>query len=257
MIRSIATLLFAGCLVFQMWAQTSPATPAQAPPPSQPAAQAPAVAPTGTGQPAAASESQFPLDRFQEFSAIETGGILPFSNWEGHVYRSGNFMRMQAVNAGKTHYFINDLKKTRSWGMSAAGCVRLKLLYSRSFPFFLSGPGYSYERIPVGEETVDGHQCKVEDIKVNSPTNPQQLHFRLWEAEDLQGFPVKIENLREHVYHWVIKYKDVVLGPQDPTLFVVPTKCGSLSVLEEQATSSAKKKTPAPAGGKKPSEKQQ
>ena len=216
--RSITALLFAGCLTFQVWAQASPAAPDRAP-------AAPAQA--SAAQTAAASEpSQFPLDQFQEFSAIMTGGILPFSDWDGQIYRSGKLMRMQR-NDEVPGYMVSDLEKQQSHGLNARGCIKLDNLYSRAFPFFLSGPGYKYERVPAGEETVDGHLCRVEDITIYAPKNPQQLKIRLWEAEDLQGFPIKIENRREHARVWAIHYKNVVLGPQDPTLFIVPDKCQS------------------------------
>lgn len=234
MIRFIAALLLTGCFTLQVRAQESPASPTQVPaaPAQTPSAQAPATEPAPAGQAAASESTQFPFDQFQEFSAIETGGILPGSDWDGYVYRSGNLMRMQAVNAGKTNYFVDDLAKEENYGLSVAGCAKLPSLYSRTYPFFMSGPGYTYERIAVGEETVDGHHCRVEDITIHAAKHPNPAHFRIYQAEDLQGFPIKIENRQEKVRRWVIHYKNVVLGPQDPTLFVVPNKCSSLDKLK-------------------------
>jgi hypothetical protein len=136
---------------------------------------------------------------------------------------------MQAVPQGKTHYFVDDLVKRISYGLSLGGCARLSLLYSRTFPWFMTGPGYTYERVAVGEDTVDGHHCHVEDITVRSPKFTNPAHFRLYEADDLEGFPIKIVNQQEKVRQWIIHYKNVVLGPLDPTLFVVPRDCQSLS----------------------------
>jgi hypothetical protein len=56
--------------------------------------------------------------------------------------------------------------------------------------------------------------------------NPQKM--RLWEAEDLQGFPIKIEFLILGGHGPVIRYKNVVLGEQDPTLFIHPKSCQPL-----------------------------
>jgi hypothetical protein len=234
MIRPIAALLFASCLALQVWAQVPPASPAQTPavPAQAPAGQIPAAAAQPAGQASASESTQFPLDRFQEFSAIQTGGILPGSDWDGYIYRSGNWMRMQAVHQGKTQYFVSDLAKGTSYGLSVTGCARLPYLFSRTYPFFMSGPGYMYERVAVGEETVDGHHCRVEDITVHVPKHPIPARFRLYEAEDLQGFPIKIESRQEKVLRWTIHYKNVVLGPQDPTLFVVPNSCVSLTDLK-------------------------
>lgn len=239
--RLTAALLLAGCATLQGWAQ---APSGQRPPEQAPAAEQksadqnhkpeqtpdnhPAV-PASSGEQATTTppeQSGFPLDQFQEFSAIMTGGVLPMSDWDGYIYRSGKLMRMQR-DTPQPSYFITDLAKQQTHGLAASGCIKLNYPYSRAFPFFLSGPGYKYERVPAGEETVDGHVCRVEDITILAPKHPQPLKIRLWEAEDLQGFPVKIENRRANAARWSIHYKNVVLGPQDPTLFVVPDTCQS------------------------------
>ncbi len=242
MIRPIAALLFAGCLTLQVWAQEppSPTSPIQAPaaPGQAPAAEQPAA------QTSASESTEFPLDRFREFSAIETGGLLPGQDWDGHIYRSGDLMRMQAVTAGKTQYFVDDLVKGTSYGLSLGGCTRLPYLYSRTYPFFMSGPGYTYERVAVGEDTVDGHHVHVEDITVHHKKFSNPAHFRLYEADDLQGFPIKIVNQQKKVRQWVIQYKNVVLEAPDPTLFTVPRDCQDLT---SPLTGGAKPKTPPPA----------
>jgi hypothetical protein len=254
MIRPIAALLFACCLTLPVWAQEppSPASPPQTPavPDQAPAAgQTPATAPPAAQTPGAAS-TQFPLDRFREFSAIQTSGMTPGSDWDGYVYRSGDWMRMQAVNGGKTQYFVDDLVKGTSYGLSLGGCAKLTLLYSRTFPWFMSGPGYTYERVPVGEDTVDSHHVHVEDITIRSPKFTNPAHFRLYEADDLQGFPIKIVNQQKKIRQWVIQYKNVVLGPQDPTLFVVPRECQDLKNIPVHPSSSGA--TPKKAPGDNP-----
>jgi hypothetical protein len=120
-------------------------------------------------------------------------------------------------------------------------CLETDTAHIRSFPFFLLGPGIKYERIPIGEETVEGHHCRVEDIKIHNPKNPAVMHFRLYEAEDLQGFPIKIENRLEKAYPWVITFKDVRLGPQDPSLFLFPEEC-QVWTGSEKSTSGSKAK---------------
>jgi hypothetical protein len=229
MIRAIAALLFAGCLTLQVLAQMPSASPAQTPavPDQTPANQVPA-AEQPAGQTSGSVSTQFPLDRFREFSAIQTSGMLPGTDWDGYVYRSDDLMRMQAVAQGKTQYFVDDLAKGTSFGLSLTGCAKLPYLFSRTYPWFMSGPGYTYERVPVGEDTVDGHHCHMEDITVRSPKMANPAHFRLYEADDLQGFPIKIVNQQEKIRRWIIHYKNVVLGPQDPTLFVVPRDCQNL-----------------------------
>jgi len=247
--RSLALLLVAGCVTLQGWGWGQ-AAPAQGSPEQAPAAGQKSSDANRPPERAAAPQSAsggFPLDQFQEFSAIMTGGILPGSDWESHIYRSRNLMRVEGRDAGH-NYFVMDLEKQKSHGLAASGCLKIGYLNSRAFPFFLFGPDKKYERTPVGEETVDGHPCHVEDVTISSSELQTTIHLRLWEAEDLQGFPVKIENRPNRAPPRSMEYKNVVLGPQDPTLFIVPNQCQSSANMEpltKAPPAAAPKKAPA------------
>lgn len=147
-------------------------------------------------------------------------------------------MRMEA-NEGKT-YQITDLAKQETHGIAHVACLRYHTPYVRSYPFSLSGPDNKFERVPVGKETVDGHICQVEDVTITVPKHPEAAKIRLWEAEDLDGFPVKIETKM----HRTIQYKNVVLGPQDPTLFIFPEQCQGSETIGGHASSQPKKAPP-------------
>ncbi len=245
-------LLFAGCCGLYGWAQEQAQTPpAQAAPTAQEAPEQnhPSQQPAAVDSaPAAETTKEYPLDKFQNFSAIQNGNPLPGRDEDRYIYRAGNLMRLQG-DAAVPEYFVTNLSKQWSHAIAPSGCLKMGTPHSRSFPFVLSGPGFSYERIAIGEDTVDGHHCRVEDIKVHNPRNPVVMHFRLYEAEDLQGFPVKIENRREHAHPWVIHYKDVRLGPQDPSLFLIPNQCQSMAGMKPvgPGTKAAKPKAAAPA----------
>jgi len=242
MCRSIAAVLFAGCLTFQMWAQTQAQTPATQPAPTNPApasAQAPAeqAKPSGTeaAKTAQAEEPKQPLvrhsgtpwDQFQEFSAIMVGGPLPGNEDPAHIYRFKNLIRAEGRES--KNYLITDTSKTETHGLAPGGCIKYKLPYTRTFPFSVFGPESSYESVPVGEETAEGHKCRVEDVTIYSPKRPMPFKVRLWEAEDLQGFPVRIE-VQAGLKHQKMHYENVVLGPQDPTLFIVPNQCQNFDI---------------------------
>jgi hypothetical protein len=225
-----AALLLAGNVTLQVWAQAPPrqTPPEQAASAGQKAADQnqPSEQPPSTQSAPATATTESPLEQFQNFSAIQNGGPLPGMDVDRYIYRSGNLMRMQS-DADVPEYYITDLAKQQSHAVAARGCQKMGYAYKLSFPFFVTGSGITYDRVPIGEEKVDGHQCHVEDLIIHNPKNPVVMHFRLYEAEDLQGFPIKIENHREHAYPWVIHYKDVKLGPPDPSLFVVPDQCQS------------------------------
>lgn len=218
--RLTAVLLLIGCLVANPWAQNSPQ---QTPSPN-----------------ATEATAESPLDHFQNFSAIQTGGPLPGMTEERYIYRSGNLMRMQG-DADLPEYFVTDLAKQETHSVSSRGCLESASAYKLSFPFFVTGPNITYERIPISEESVDGHSCHVEDLIIHNPKNPVVVHFRLSEADDLQGFPIKIENRRDHAYPWVIHYKDVRIGPQDPTLFIFPDKCQTMAGMKKMGSASKAK----------------
>ena len=145
----------------------------------------------------------------------------------GHIYRLGSSMRME--EPGGRAYFITDLNAGKTYGIFEDGCIHDDHPYIRAIPFHIAGKAdATVTRASAGNETVEGHSCQVEDITVSSPmlANPQKMRF--WEAEDLQGFPIRIEFLLPGGHGPVIRYKNVVLGPQDPTLFIHPKSCQPL-----------------------------
>jgi len=159
----------------------------------------------------------------------------------GHIYRFGNRMRME--EPGGRAYFITNLNTGETYGILETGCIHDDHPYLRAIPFHMSGMAdATVTRAPAGKETVDGHSCQVEDTTVSSPMFPNPQKIRFWEAEDLEGFPIKIEFVLPGGHGPIIRYKNVVLGPQDPTLFIHPKSCQPLP--QEPTASSAHKKPP-------------
>lgn len=229
--RFIAALVVGAYVLLQApgYALTCQASPKQGAPAEQKGTgqSSPSQSPTSQQVPVITT-SQAPWDGFQNFSAIQNGGPLPGMNDDRFIYRSGKLLRVQG-DASVPEYYITNLMTQQSHAVASNGCLEMGYPYKGSFPFFVAVPGVTYEHTPIGEENVDGHRCHVEDLVIHSPKNPVVLHFRLYEADDLQGFPIKIENRRENAYPWVIRYKDVRLGPQDPSLFMIPDKCQTMA----------------------------
>jgi hypothetical protein len=238
MIRLLAAILLTYCLTAQLSAQASKEQV------SKEQGQAAQVAP------ASSAKTQFPLNAFPEFSAVMVGSVMNGDDREGYIYRSGNLIRMSGPEGH--NFLITDLTTLETFGVSAPGCMHDLNPYFRSAPFSSMRPGYTVERTDSGQETVDGHSCKIEDVTLSSPKLPRPIKMRLWEAEDLQGFPVKVEFLRLNKHDPVIYYKNVVLGPQDPTLFIYPKSCqpspGSSKKAAPKAAPGAKNPARAPAG---------
>jgi hypothetical protein len=220
----------------------------QVPPEQAPKEQAPKKEDGSAGKIPATTPAttRYPLDSFTDFSALMVGSIMEMGEGtaEAHIYRSGKLMRV--ADPDGDDYFVTDLSTLESYGISTGPCMHDSHPYFRVSPFAAARPGVSVERVITGKDTLDGHSCQIEDITVSSPKTGSHLKMRFWEAEDLQGFPIKIEFQRPGGRSSIIRYKNVALGPQDRTLFIHPKSCQSAPQR------SAPKKPKAPAAAMKP-----
>lgn len=245
----LSPVLLLTCIAASTFAQTMLARTSN----EQDSAQASATqqAAAGPGAPEesslAPSRTQYPLDAFPEFSAVMVGSRVEpgEGTGEGHIYRSGKLMRME--DPGKLGYFITDLTTGETYGMSEAGCMHDSHPFIRVFPFDAAAkPDTMVMRTLIGKEAgkeaVDGRCCQIENVTVSSPKFANPLLMKFWEAEDLQGFPIKIEFLLPGGHDAIVHYKRVVLGPQDPTLFLHPRFCEHLKRESAPRTSPAHKK---------------
>ena len=241
MLKLTVALLVASCTGLSATAQSQQGQSAQVqgpagdekqpeqktPDPGSAPQNAAAATPSAAEQASGSETTEFPFDKFQNFSAMTQGGPLPGIESNIHIYRSGDLFRSEGSNPLPS-YLVTDLSKRRSTSVSAYSCLHQSVPNIRSYPFFLSEPGNKYEVTPVGEDTVDGHHVHIEDLTIHRPKIVDILYFRLYEADDLQGFPIKIENNRKGaITHWVMHYTNVRLEPQDRSLFIVPEKCAS------------------------------
>jgi hypothetical protein len=182
------------------------------------------VATAGQTSAAPSAKNQFPLDAFPEFSAVMVGSLAPNDERESYIYRSGKLLRNSGLELHS--FIITNLTTGESFGVAATGCIHDSHPYFRSVPFSMMQPGATVvERVAAGQETVDGHSCKMEDVAISSPKFRKPFKMRFWEADDLQGFPIQMKFFRGFGHDPVIHYKNVVLGPQDPTLFIYPNSC--------------------------------
>jgi hypothetical protein len=169
-------------------------------------------------------KSEYPLDTFTNFSALVSGSFLMDDPTEVHIYRSGNFMRVEG--SGGVGYYLTDMKGQSTYHVWDDGCTLDKHVYLRTAPWAAAArPGYKVQVVSAGKESLDGHSCRIEDVTITGPDLKRPLKLRLWEADDLQGFPIRIDSVRLNGHNRTIRYKNVVLGPQDKTLFIHPKSC--------------------------------
>jgi hypothetical protein len=197
---------------------------------SQTSAQTSAPAPAQTSAPTPAqTPAQNPFDAFQQFSASVSGGPMKWDKMK--IYRSGNQMR--ADYSYEKEYRVTSLVKRAGWvirpleGVTRPKeCRRMSLMDGATYPFFAYSD-LNVERSPtVDKETINGHSCKVENYTVKAKDGgPITVKMKLWEAEDLNGFPIQIEIQPSAMPKFTLNYTDVSVERPDPKLFQLPALC--------------------------------
>jgi len=168
-----------------------------------------------------------PFDPLTEFSATMIGSLTGDDN-ERNVYRSGKLMRVEGLN--KMSFFISNLDTNDLYAtlqrpkLKTQRCLHDVAPLLQTFPFGFFRADFKFQRTPEGEDDVDGHHCHVESVVRTSSTGAE-MHVKFWEADDLNGFPIKIEIGPAGKKTTTITYKDVKLGPPDSALFKLPTNC--------------------------------
>ncbi len=162
------------------------------------------------------SSTDNPFKNFTEFSATMSGALVGGAG-DTKIYRSGSLMRTDMA----TGYMVTDLNThaTFAYYPDQAMCMEGSIPAARTVPF--SGLQDSkVEHTPVGTEVVEGHACTVENLKFTRQDG-RAMELKVWEAKDLNGFPIKVERSGMGRPRTVI-YRDIQLSSPDPSLFKHP-----------------------------------
>jgi outer membrane lipoprotein-sorting protein len=166
------------------------------------------------------SDIQNPLiSEFKTFSASVSGGIA--HDHDRKIYRSGKWMRLDFDDS----YRVNDLDTLEMWSVGANRCVEFNRPDAGSYPFSAYHDFKVERKASQEEETIDGHVCKIETLTL-TPTDDRPIvaTMKLWEAKDLDGFPIRIE-VEDSGQKYTSTYSNVSLSAPDPKLFQHPVKC--------------------------------
>jgi hypothetical protein len=171
---------------------------------------------------AAIAQAQSPFE-IHQFSATVVMSGMPAKGPQGmgemKVYRSGDKMR---TSMGTMGYMVMDLTQHTNFMVMGTGmCMQMNATGQRN-PF-AEAQGAAVDRSPAGNETIDGHSCKVENVTV-TPKQGQPVKMKIWEAEDLKGFPIKIE-MPSSRGTMTLQYKDISLAEPAASLFTHPENC--------------------------------
>ena len=203
--------------------------------------------------PVAGTPVENPFNAFQHFSAVMNGGLL--ADKDRKVYRSGKLMRTDF----KDQYRVTDIEAPVTWIVfdkienGAKVCSKFGVADGGDFPFY-GLKDFKVQRMPAESpaettEVVDGHSCKIENLTfVNSKVNPPATwEMTLSEAEDLNGFPIKIKLHNPMTdRRFEIDYTNVSLDKPDAKLFVHPDKCADNAQTIKKGTTAPSTAAPKP-----------
>jgi hypothetical protein len=167
---------------------------------------------------ATAARADNPFEAYRQFSAVVVMSPMPAMPTRGSqgdmkIYRSGDRIRTDLPGG---NYLIADLSQHTNYMVMAGMCMQLPA--ARQQDPFAQAHGATVERSPAGTDTVDGHVCKVENLTV-TPQDGQPSKMKVWEAQDLKDFPIKIE-VQTSRGPVTVEYKNVSFGDPDASLFV-------------------------------------
>lgn len=142
------------------------------------------------------------------------------------VHRSGSSVRVERGGALTTVY-VPASKKVYNLTVypdQSRQCVAMKPEQAKMLPSPLELiQGRIVKRTAAGSEVIDGHPSKIEDVEVVG-ADGKTISSKVWEAEDLEGIPVKIESHIEGITLLAF-YRDIVVGTPEQALFQVPDRC--------------------------------
>ncbi len=142
------------------------------------------------------------------------------------VYLSGSSVRIDRSGALSTLYVPANSKvyNLTVYPDNSRQCVAMKPEQARMLPSPLELlQGKILKRTAEGSEFVEGHASKVETVVVSRPDGTT-IESKVWEAEDLDGIPVKIESTLDGLTLRAV-YRDIKVGAPEKALFTVPDRC--------------------------------
>jgi hypothetical protein len=162
---------------------------------------------------------------FPDFSATQVFESRK-ANISMKVYRSRESVRVERSGAFSTLYVPSSSKvyNLTTYPDYSHQCVVMKPEQAKMLPSPLELlQGSDLKRTAAGTEVVEGHPCKIENVVVTRPDG-KTIESKVWEAQDLNGIPVKIES---HIGEFTLSaiYRDISTETPDQNLFTIPEKC--------------------------------
>jgi hypothetical protein len=143
------------------------------------------------------------------------------------IYKSGVRYRTER-DPGQAVIWYPAEDKVYSIRQNGATCMQLPLNQAPMMSSPLQQPpDVKITRKKVGNEEMEGHPCTVEEVTLSS-ADGKTMQVKVWTADDLKGFPVKIESLGAPTF----VFRDIKLETPDAALFQPPSKCPALEKIK-------------------------
>lgn len=136
------------------------------------------------------------------------------------VYSTEKAVRIEKEERGKQSITIMRLDQKQVWILNPAQKTYIDMggMGAAGTEMASDMAGAKVEREPLGSEQIGAYHC--EKFRVKATYKGQTYTSIEWDAKELGGFLVKQADEKGT---WSKEYQNVKLGPQDPSLFEIPS----------------------------------
>jgi len=166
-----------------------------------------------------AAQNPFAMKNFSATMVTQSGD---HPTVEMKLYKSDNAVRMD-LPGGRGYVLTQTDTRTSYMVMGGSMCLEMTAAPQHTPDPFTTGADAKIETSPAGTDTVDGHVCTVANVTV-TPKDGKPQTMKIWQAQDLNGFPVKIETQTQQGPVTLL-YRDVKLAAPDAGLMSHPANC--------------------------------
>ena len=136
----------------------------------------------------------------------------------GKIYSSGDAVRTEGEAKGKKTISIMRLDKKVVWNLMPDQKMYMELPFMGSTDVASMAKDATVQKESLGSEQVGAYQC--DKYRVRATYEGKEYTSLEWDAKELNGFAVKKGDEKGY---WTTEYQNVHLGPQDASLFELPT----------------------------------
>lgn len=167
----------------------------------------------------------------------QVSNLRPFSADQTHtvrnktttakVYFTPNAMRVEGVNEkGSQGIQIMRFDQKVMWNLVPAQKIYIEMPWASMGEFVSWADQQGMQRELLGTEQVGDYRC--DKFRVRVTLEGKTYTSLEWDAKELEGLPVKTQDEKGT---WSTEYRNVRLGPQDPSLFEIPADYRKMSLF--------------------------